>query len=147
MIMSAALQIALFIFAVTFALFVLLMIPLTILLYRRAISFCRQLEELNTELKGLVQDSRTMVQNISTVTSHVNRQLDGLDSIVGIITKWSERADHVAEKVGTIAEMPFLKVTDSIKAFFQAWRFIVRLAGETLRQTDHRDEANRESHK
>jgi uncharacterized protein YoxC len=145
--MSAALQIALFVVAVAVALFVFLLIPLTILLYRRFIDFSRQLEELNTELKGLVQDSRTMVQNISTVTSHVNRQLDGLDSIVSIITKWSERADHVVEKVGTIAEMPFQKVTDSIKAFFHAWRFIVRLAGETLRQTDRNEEANRESHK
>jgi uncharacterized protein YoxC len=146
MIMSAALQIALFVVAVAVALFVFLLIPLTILLYRRVIGFSRQLEELNTELKGLIKDSRTMVQNISTVTSHVNQQLDELDSIVGIITKWSERADHVVGKVGTIAEMPFLKVTDSIKAFFQAWRFIVRLAGETLRQTGRKDEANRETH-
>jgi uncharacterized protein YoxC len=147
MIMSAALQIALFVVAVAVALFVFLLIPLTILLYRRLIGFSRRLEELNTEVKGLVQDSRTMVQNISAVTSHVNRQLDELDKIVGIITRWSERADHVVEKVGAIAEMPFLKVTDSIKALFQAWRFIVRLAGETLRQTDHKDEASRESHK
>jgi uncharacterized protein YoxC len=123
MIMSSALQIALFVVAVAVALFVFLLIPLTILLYRRLIGFSRQLEELNTEFKGLVQDSRTMVQNISAVTSHVNEQLDELDRIVGIITRWSERADHVAEKVGTIAEIPFLKVTDSIKAFFQAWRF------------------------
>jgi uncharacterized protein YoxC len=145
--MSAYLQTALFVVAVAVALFVFLLIPLTILFYRRLIGFSRQLEELNTELKGLVQDSRTMVQNISAVTSHVNGQLEKLDRIIGIITRWSERADHVAEKVGTIAEMPFLKVTDSIKAFFQAWKFIMRLAGETLHQTDHRDEANRESHK
>jgi uncharacterized protein YoxC len=147
MIMSAALQIALFVFAVTFALFVLLMIPLTILLYRRAIVFSRQLEELNTELKGLLQDSRTMVQNIGAVTSHVNEQLDELDKIVGIITRWSERADHVVEEVGTTVEMSFLKVKRSIEAFFQASRFVVRLVGETLRQTVHKDEANRESHK
>ena len=126
--MSAALQIALFVVAVAVALFVVLLIPLTILLYRRLISFSRQLEELNTELKGLLQDSRTMVQNISAVTNHVNQQLDELDRIVGIITRWSERADHVVEKVGTIAEMPFVKVTHSIKAFFQAWRLIVRLS-------------------
>jgi uncharacterized protein YoxC len=147
MIMSAALQIALFVFAVTFALFVLLMIPLTILLYRRAIVFSRQLEELNTELKGLLQDSRIMVQNIGAVTSHVNEQLDELDKIVGIITRWSERADHVVEEVGTTVEMSFLKVKRSIEAFFQASRFVVRLVGETLRQTVHKDEANRESHK
>jgi uncharacterized protein YoxC len=147
MIMSTALQIALFVVAVAVALFVFLMIPLTILLYRRAIGFSRQLEELNTEVIGLVQDSRTMVQNISAVTSHVNEQLDELDRIVGIITRWSERADHVVEEVGTTVEVPFLKVKRSIEAFFLASRFVVRLVGETLRQTVHKDEANRESHK
>jgi len=144
--MSTALQIALFAATVAFALFVFLMIPLSILLYRRAIGFSRRLEELNTELKGLVQDSRTMVQNISDVTIHVNQQLDELDSIVGVITRWSKRADHVVEKVGTTVEGPFLKVKHSIKAFFQLWRFIVRLAGETLRQTNYKDETNRENH-
>jgi len=73
--------------------------------------------------------------------------LDELDSIVGVITRWSKRADHVVEKVGTTVEGPFLKVKHSIKAFFQVWRFIVRLAGETLRQTNHKDEANRKTHK
>jgi uncharacterized protein YoxC len=147
MIMSAALQIALFVATVAVALFVFLMIPSTILLYRRAIGFSRHLEELNTELKGLVQDSRTMVQNISVVTSHVNEQLDELDRIVGIITRWSERADHVVEEVGSTVEVPLLKVKHSIKVFFQASRFIVRLVGETLRQTVHKDEVNREIHK
>jgi len=145
--MSAALQIALFAASVAVALFVFFLIPITTLLYRRAIGFSRQLEELNTELKGLVQDSRTMIRNVSAVTSHVNQQLDELDRIVGILTRWSERADHVVEVVGTTAEMPFLKVKSSIKTLFLILRFIVRLAGETLRQTGHNDEANRESHK
>ena len=146
MTISAALQIALFVVTVAVALFVFLMIPLTILLYRRAIGFSRQLEELNAELKGLLQDSRTMIQNISSVTSHVNKQLEELDSIVGTVKRWSERADHVAEQIGTTVELPFLKMKHGVKAFFQAWRFIVRLAGETLRQTDRKDEANRETH-
>jgi len=145
--MSAALQIALFAASVAIALFVFMMIPLSILLYRRAISFSRELEELKTELKGLIQDSRTMVQNVSAVTSHVDEQLDELDSVVGIIRRWSERADHVVEVAGTAVEVPLLKVTHSIKAFFQSWRFIVRLVGETLRQTNHENEANRETHK
>ncbi|HTB83716.1 MAG TPA: DUF948 domain-containing protein [Candidatus Sulfotelmatobacter sp.] len=140
--MSAALQIALFVVAVAVALFVLLMIPLTILLYRRAIGFSRQLEALNTEVIGLVQDSRTMVQNISAVTSHVNEQLDELDRIVRIITRWSERVDHVVEEVGTTIELPFVRVKQSIKAFFQGWRFIKRLAGHALQQTDRKNRTN-----
>ena len=143
--MSTHLQIALSAASVAVALFVFLMIPLSILLYRRAIGVSRQLEELNTELKGLVQDSRTMVQSISAVTDHVNEQLDELDSIVGIVRRWSERADHVVDEVGATVEVPLLKATRKIKGYFLAWRFIVRLVGETLRRTGRKDEANRET--
>jgi len=145
--MSAALQIALFAAAIAVVLFVSLMIPLSILLYRRAIGVSQQLEELKIELKGLVQDSRTMVQNISSVASHVNEQLDELDSVVGMMRRWSERADHVVEEVGATVGVPFLKINHSIKVFFQAWGFIVRLVGETLRQTEHKDEANKETYR
>ena len=139
--MSAALQIALFAASVAIALFVFMMIPLSILLYRRAIDFSRQLEELNTELKGLVHDSRRMVQNISSVTIHVNEQLEELDGIVGIIRKWSERADHVIEEVGTTVEEPLLKATRRIIGFFQTLRLIVRLFSQNSGQTGHKDEA------
>jgi uncharacterized protein YoxC len=141
--MSASLQAVLFVMCLAVALFMFVMIPVSILLYRRAISVSRELEELNTELKGLIQDSRTMVQNVSAVTSHVDEQLDELDSVVGIIRRWSERADHVVEVAGTAVEVPLLKLTHSIKAFFQSWRFIVRLVGETLRQTNHENASNR----
>jgi hypothetical protein len=145
--MSSALQVVLFLMCATVTLFVLLLIPLSILLYRRAIGFSRQMEELNTELKRLVQDSRIMVQNISAITRHINDQLDELDNIISIIRRWSARVDHVAEEVCTIVEVPLLRAMRSIKAVFQAWRFIVRLVGETLRQTNYKDDANKESHK
>lgn len=145
--MSTSLQVVLFLMCAATALFVFTMIPLSILLYRRAIGFSQQLEELNIELKGLVQDSRTMVQNISAVTVHADEQLDALDSVVAIIRRWSDRADHVADKVSTTVEVPFLKATHSVTAVFQAWRFIVRLVGETLQLTDRQDDGNEETHK
>ena len=108
------------------------MIPLIILLYRRSIDVSRQLEELNTELKGLVQDSRTMVQNINSVSIHVNKQMDELDGIVGIIKRWLERSDHVVEEIGATVEVPLLGVARSIKGFHQAGRFIERMVGLNL---------------
>jgi len=145
--MSAALQIALFVATVAIALFVLVLIPLSILLYRRATVFSRQLEELNMELKGLVQDSRTMVQNITAATIRVNGQLDELESIVGVIRRWSERANHVVDEVGTTFEASFRKANQSTRSIFQAWGFIMRLAGEMPWRTNHKDGANEETHK
>src|SRR5271170_8020489 len=117
--MSPALQIALFLACVAVVLFVLFLIPLSILFYRRASSLARQLEELNADLKELVQDSRTMVQNISQLSTHANEQLDELDQVVGIVRGWSERANHVAEEISDAIESPVLKVARSLKMLRQ----------------------------
>ena len=140
--MSTTLQVGLFAVCVAVVSFVILMIPLTILLYRRSIDVSRQLKELNTELKGLVQDSRTMVQNINSVSIHVNEQMDELDGIIGIIKRWLERSDHVVEEIGATVEVPLRTVARGIKGFYQAWRFIERMVGQTSRQTDLQDEPN-----
>src|SRR5271170_7954108 len=135
--MSSALQVALFLACVAVVLFVLLLIPLSILLYRRASSVARQLEELNTNLKELIQDSRTMVQNISLLSTHANEQLDELDKIVGIVRELSERANHVAEEISDAIESPVLKIARSLKMLRQIWRLIVGVLGKNSRQADH----------
>ena len=139
--MSPSLQIALGAASLAVALFVLSLIPLSILLYRRANELSRQMEELNTELKGLVQDSRTLVQSINSVTVHVDGQLDELDQIAGIIRGWSDRVDHVAEAVGATLEFPLLTVARSFKGFYHAWKFIKSLVNHGPRQTNRGAEA------
>src|SRR5271167_1208698 len=105
--MSSALQVVLFLACVAMVLFVSLLIPLAILFYRRASNITRQLEEIiNGDLKKLIQDSQTMVQNINLLSAHANRQLDELDKVTGIVLGWSERANHIVEAVGAVAEVP-----------------------------------------
>jgi uncharacterized protein YoxC len=142
--MSSALQIALFLACIAVVLFVLLLIPLSILLYRRASSVARQLEELNTNLKELVQDSRTMVQNISLLSTHANEQLDELDKVIGLVRGWSERANHVAEEIGDAIEVPVLKIARNFKMLRQIWKLIISLLGEDSRQADHRTKKTEE---
>jgi uncharacterized protein YoxC len=138
--MSSVLQVALFLACVAVVLFVLLLIPLSILLYRRASNLARQLEELNTDLKELIQDSRTMVQSINSVSTHVNKQLDELDNVVGIVRGLSERANHVAEEISVVIKAPVLEVTRTLKMLRHIWRLFAGVLGEDSRQTDHRIE-------
>jgi uncharacterized protein YoxC len=142
--MSSALQVALFLACVAVVLFVLLLIPLSILLYRRARSVARQLEELNADLKELIQDSRTMVQNISLLSAHANEQLDELDKVIGTVRGLSERANHVAEEISDVIEAPVLKVARSLKTLRQIWRLIAGVFGEDSRRADHRIKKNNE---
>ena len=89
--MSAALQIALFVTCVAVVLFVLFLIPLSILLYRRARTVARQLEEVKADLNQLIQDSRTMVQNVNLLSSRANQQLDEVGKELQKLQKLREK--------------------------------------------------------
>lgn len=144
--MSFALQVALFLACIAVVLFVSLLIPLAILFYRRASNITRQLEEIiNGDLKKLIQDSQTMVQNINLLSTHTNRQLDELDKVTGIVLRWSERANHIVEEVGALAEVPLINAVRNLKVLRQTWKIIVGLFGEDSRQNDHKTEEVRDT--
>jgi hypothetical protein len=77
-----------------------LLIPLSILLYLQAKRVARQMDEVKSDLKEMIKDSRTMIQNINHLSTHANQQLDELDKMVGIVRKWSERTSFVLEFPG-----------------------------------------------
>src|SRR6267378_8276054 len=104
--MSSALQIALFLASMAVVLFVLLMIPLSILLYRCVRDVARQMDEVESDLKELIQDSRTMIQDINLLASHANDQLDELDKVIQVVRGWSEQVDQVVEEFGSVVTVP-----------------------------------------
>jgi len=135
--MSAPLQIALFVTCEAVVLFVLFLIPLSILLYRRASTVARQLEEVKADLNQLIQDSRTMVQNVNRLSCRANQQLDEVGKVVRVVRGWSERADHAVEEVTALVEAPVVKIARSLRMLHKTWRFIVGALAEDSGQTDH----------
>src|SRR4029077_5693093 len=107
--MSSALQVGLFLACMAVVCIVSLLIPLSILFYLQVKRIARQMDEVKSILEELIKDSRTMVQNISRLSTHANQQLDELDKIVGVARKWSERADCFVEEVGSAVDLPVLK--------------------------------------
>lgn len=136
--MSPALQIALFLACVAVVLFVSLLIPLSILLYRHTSGVVRQLEEMKADLKQLIHDSRVMVQNVSLLSSRANQQLDDLGNVVRVVRRWSERVDHVVEEVGAAVESPVLKMARSIKMLRQIWGLIADIFAEDSQPMGHK---------
>ncbi len=136
--MSSALQIALFLACVALVLLVSLLIPLSILLYRRTSGVVRQLEEMKTDLKQLIHDSRAMVQNVSLLSSRANQQLDDLGNVVRVVRRWSERVDHVVEEFGAAVESPVLKMARRIKMLRQIWGLIVSMLAEDSQPVGHK---------
>jgi len=85
-----------------------------------------------------------MIQNLSSVTVHVDEPLDELDRIVGIIRTWSERADQVDEEVGSVVTVPGSRMAHLIKVFRHTWRLIMDAIFGDSQPTDHKDKAGGE---
>jgi uncharacterized protein YoxC len=136
--MSTALQVALFLACMAVVCLVSLLIPLSILFYLQVKRIARQMDEVKSELEEMIKDSRTMVQNISRLSTRANQQLDELDKMVGIARKWSEQADYFVEEVGSAVEFPVLKALRTVKMLRKAWGFIVDALAGGFQQTDHK---------
>jgi uncharacterized protein YoxC len=136
--MSSALQVALFLACMAVVCLVSLLIPLSILLYLQVKRIARQMDEVKSDLEAMIKDSRTMVQNISRLSTHANQQLDELDKIVGLARKWSEQADYFVEEVGSAVELPVLKALRTVKMLGKMWKFIAGALAGGPQQTDHK---------
>jgi len=136
--MSSALQVALFLACMSILCLVSVLIPLLILFYLQVKRIARQMDEVKSDLEEMIEDSRTMIQNISRLSTHANQQLDELDKIVGIARRWLEQADYLVEEVGSAVELPVLKALRTIKMLRKTWEFIVDALVGRSQQTDHK---------
>jgi hypothetical protein len=115
-----------------------ILIPLSILFYLQVKRIARQVDEVKSDLEAMIQDSRTMVQNISRLSAHANQQLDEVDKIVGTVRKWSEHADFLVEEIGSAVELPVLKALRIVKTLGKMWRFIAGALAGVSQQTDRK---------
>jgi hypothetical protein len=67
------------------------------------------------DLKKLIQDSQTMVQNINLLSIHANKQLDELTTTLSTVLGWSDRADHIVEEIGAMSEEPLINAVRNSK--------------------------------
>ena len=113
--MSMALQIAQFLASVAVVAFVVFLIPVLIGLREHAARALRELEELKSDVRLLVQDSRSMVQNVNNLTSRAQLQMDEVDKLLRLVRGWSERTDRVVNEVGVLVEGQLLTATRLVK--------------------------------
>ena len=108
--MSNALQVALFLASVAVVVFVAFIIPAIVSLCQRASFAARQLEEVKSDLKLLIQDTRAVVQRVNELTDRAHQQMDEVDRVVRTARGWSDRADRIVGEVGDIVEAPIFTV-------------------------------------
>ena len=115
--MGMALQIALFLASVSVVVMVAVVIP-------AFHGMRKHLAELKTDVKLLVQDSRTMVQNVNQLAAHAQQQIDEMEQSLRILRSWLDRADRLVHQAGDLIEGPIFAGTRILNGFgtlFQAW--------------------------
>ena len=83
--MEMPLQIALFLASVSIVVFVAVLIPVLLGLRKQFADAARELAELKTDVKLLVQDSRTMVQNVNKLTTQAQQQIGEVDQSLRVL--------------------------------------------------------------
>ena len=137
--MSTALEIALFLASVAVVVFVSLFIPVLIGLRNHAAHARRDLEEMKSDLKLLVQDSRTMVQNVNSLTGRAHEQLDEVEKVVQIVRGWSDRANRIVGEVGDVVEAPIFTVARIIGIVHKGLNVLLDAVAKTDRQPESKN--------
>ncbi len=141
--MSMPLQIALFLASVAVVVFVVLVIAVLLALRKQAALAVRQLEEVKSDVKLLVQDSRTLLQNVNTLTTRANQQMDDVDKVVRTVRGWSERANRIVEEVGAAVEPPLFSAVRNIGIVRKG---VAIFMDALLRRNHHTEEKQEEYH-
>ena len=93
--MYAPLQIAMFLASLAVIAMAVSIVPLVY-----------QLRSQKTALEDLVRDGRELVRNVNELSKRADRQMDDVGRVVGIARRWTERADRLAEEIGSAIEPP-----------------------------------------
>lgn len=122
--MGMALQIALFLASVSVVVLVAVLVPALLGLRKQFANAARELAELKTDVKLLVQDSRTMVQNVNKLTTQALQQIDGVDQSLRVLRGWLDRADRLVHQAGDLIEGPIFtgaRILDGFGTLLRPW--------------------------
>jgi len=104
--MTTALQVVLFVACITFVVLALCIIPVAFHLRRKLEQLVVTVGQLKDKLEALVEDSHTMVRNVTELSKRANQQLDEVSRVVQTARGWSDRADKLVNEIGSVVEPP-----------------------------------------
>lgn len=122
--MAITLQIALFLASVSVVVLMAVLIPALLGLRKLFANAAYALAELNTVVKLLAQDSRTMVQNVNKLTTRAQQQIDEVDQMLQVLRVWLGRADRLVHQAGDLIEGPIFtgaRILNGLGTLLQPW--------------------------
>jgi len=122
--MGIALQISLFLASVSFVVLVVVLIPALLGLRKQFANAPRELAELKTDVKLLVHESRTLVQNVNKLTTQAQQQIDEVDQSFRVLRGWLDRADRLVHQAGDLIEGPIFtgaRILNGLGTLLQPW--------------------------
>ena len=113
--MNTALQVALLAACVAVVFLVVCLVPLGFLIWRRLERLTQIVEELRTSAQMMVHDGRELMWQATELSRRATRQMDDVDRIVCTARQWTERADRIANAVGSMVEPPVFALAEGTK--------------------------------
>ena len=115
--MSTALQVALFVAALTFIVLAICIIPVAFHLRRKLEQLVITHGQLKEKLQVLVDDSHEMVRNVTELSKRANEQLDEVSRVVQTTRQWTERVNRLVNEVGSAIEPPVHSLVRNMNLF------------------------------
>ena len=122
--MELALQLAFFLAAIAVIIAIAVLVPAFLGLRKQFARAACELAELKTDVKLLVQDSRTMVQNVNKLTTQAQQQIDDVDQSLRVLRGWLDRADRLVHQAGDLIEGPIFtgaRILNGLGTLLQSW--------------------------
>jgi len=117
--MALALQIALFLAAISIVIFVAVCIPAVLQLRKHSDETAQTLAELKIEVLLLIQDSRKVLHSVNELALRANEQCEDVEEVIDTVRGWTERVDRVVEEVGTAIEPPVLAAARNVQVVYK----------------------------
>ena len=113
--LSVALRVTLYVASLAIVVAVPVLVGLLLQFRRQLERVVAAVEELETEMKPLAQETRVVVKRLRDLTGRAQEQWTEVEGIVDAARHWSERANRLVEEVGDAVEPPILAATRGIR--------------------------------
>jgi len=113
--LSVALRVTLYVASLAIVVAVPVLVGMLLQFRRQLERVVAAVEELETEMKPLAQETRVVVKRLRDLTGRAQEQWTEVEGIVDTARHWSERANRLVEEVGDAVEPPIFAATRGIR--------------------------------
>lgn len=112
--LPVALQVALYVALIATVVSVVVLVGALLHFRKQLERLVGSVEELSAEWKPLAKEARVVVKRLGDLSGRAEEQWVEVEGIIETARRWSKRADHLVEEIGSVVEPPILAATQGL---------------------------------